>query len=189
MTADVALKEWAVVVEALASGEQLLIIRKGGIRDPEGAFQLEHREFFLYPTLEHQNQEVVRPEFKNRFPGEAGPQQVPLKVYAGVAFCAPISGPKQMAGLEKYHIWTPEFFQKRMEYKPAEPALLVVLRAYRLTEPVLLPVTPEYAGCVSWVKLAQPVQAALPQPVIDNRRFRIALEEIAGHFPLEKKKV
>ena len=45
----IAFKEWAVTVRALAEGEQLVTLRKGGIREPEKHFQLEHDRFFLYP--------------------------------------------------------------------------------------------------------------------------------------------
>ena len=47
----VALKEWAVTVRALAEGEQLLTLRKGGIREEHKHFEIEHDRFFLYPTF------------------------------------------------------------------------------------------------------------------------------------------
>ena len=56
----IAFKEWAVTVRALAEGEQLLTLRKGGIREPEKHFQLEHDRFFLYPTFDHQRTDLVR---------------------------------------------------------------------------------------------------------------------------------
>jgi hypothetical protein len=43
----VALKEWAVTVRALAEGEQLLTLRKGGIREENLHFEIEHDQFFL----------------------------------------------------------------------------------------------------------------------------------------------
>src|SRR3712207_6851939 len=39
----VAFKEWAVTVRALAEGEQLLTLRKGGIREENKHFEIEHR--------------------------------------------------------------------------------------------------------------------------------------------------
>ena len=48
----IAFKEWAVTVRALAEGEQLVTLRKGGIREPEKHFALEHDRFFLYPTFD-----------------------------------------------------------------------------------------------------------------------------------------
>ena len=56
----IAFKEWAVTVRALAEGEQLVTLRKGGIREPEKHFQLEYDRFFLYPTFDHQRADLVR---------------------------------------------------------------------------------------------------------------------------------
>ena len=56
----IAFKEWAVTVRALAEGEQLLTLRKGGIREPDKHFELEHDRFFLYPTFDHQRTDLVR---------------------------------------------------------------------------------------------------------------------------------
>ncbi len=180
----VALKEWAAVVESLARGEHLILVRKGGIRDPKGCFSLQHREFFLYPTWEHQSENLsrIRPEFQNRLEPPPEPATVPLSVYAGVAFCGQIRNPKQLEGLEKYHIWTPVFFEERMKYRPQDPTLVVILRAYRLRKPILRSVKPEYAGCISWVPLGEELAVEDPEPVVENRQFRAALEEIAAHL-------
>ncbi len=56
----IALKEWAVTVRALAEGEQLLTLRKGGIREADKHFRVEHDRFFLYPTFDHQRNDLVR---------------------------------------------------------------------------------------------------------------------------------
>src|SRR5690606_37223628 len=56
----IAFKEWAVTVRALAEGEQLLTLRKGGIREEHKLFRLDHDRFFLYPTFDHQRNDVVR---------------------------------------------------------------------------------------------------------------------------------
>src|SRR5436305_15298306 len=56
----IAFKEWAVTVRALAEGEQLLTLRKGGIREPGRHFELEHDRFSLYPTFDHQRNDLVR---------------------------------------------------------------------------------------------------------------------------------
>src|SRR3954465_4060455 len=56
----IAFKEWAVTVRALAEGEQLVTLRKGGIREPNKHFEVEHDRFFLYPTFDHQRWDLVR---------------------------------------------------------------------------------------------------------------------------------
>ncbi|MCW2959117.1 MAG: hypothetical protein JWP18_1920, partial [Solirubrobacterales bacterium] len=56
----IAFKEWAVTVRALAEGEQLVTLRKGGIREDGKHFELSHDRFFLYPTFDHQRNDLVR---------------------------------------------------------------------------------------------------------------------------------
>ena len=56
-----AFKEWAIVVDALGRGEQILILRKGGIAEGRGGFKPEHERFLLFPTLFHQQRESVLP--------------------------------------------------------------------------------------------------------------------------------
>src|SRR2546427_2506694 len=56
----IAFREWAVTVRALAEGEQLVTLRKGGIREPGKSFRLAHERFFLYPTFDHQRGDLVR---------------------------------------------------------------------------------------------------------------------------------
>jgi hypothetical protein len=60
-----AFKEWAVICRALAQGRQRVILRKGGIVEPGGQFQLAHREFLLMPTFLHQSAESLVPEARD----------------------------------------------------------------------------------------------------------------------------
>ena len=48
----IAFKEWAVTVRALAEGEQLVTLRKGGIREPDKHFKLEYERFFSREGVE-----------------------------------------------------------------------------------------------------------------------------------------
>ena len=54
-----ALKEWSNVIESLGRGEQIILIRKGGIADPH--FGIEADRFYLYPTYFHQGESEARP--------------------------------------------------------------------------------------------------------------------------------
>ena len=47
-----ALKEWSSVIDALGRGEQVILIRKGGIADPN--FGVEAKRFYLFPTNYHE---------------------------------------------------------------------------------------------------------------------------------------
>src|SRR5580658_5203976 len=84
-----AFKEWAIVVDALLRGEQIIIFRKGGLIEGAGGFQIEHPEFLLFPTLFHQQRESVLGEAQARFdeiaPLLPGPEVVRLECFARVA--------------------------------------------------------------------------------------------------------
>ena len=55
-----------MVVEALGLGEQIVILRKGGIAEGE-AGSGEHERFWLFPTRFHQQAEGVVPAAAARF--------------------------------------------------------------------------------------------------------------------------
>src|SRR5713226_5681264 len=77
---NIALKEWAGIVEALRTGRQILLLRKGGIIEAarEG-FVLKHREFLLFPTFEHQHRAAIRPEF-HQLVTEPDPDRIPIRL-------------------------------------------------------------------------------------------------------------
>ena len=58
----VGLKEWSVVCHALEQGRQILLLRKGGISEVGGEFEVEQREFLLFPTHLHQNKQMLKPD-------------------------------------------------------------------------------------------------------------------------------
>src|SRR5262245_66379313 len=58
---NTAFKEWAAICQALGQGRQSVLLRKGGIVEPGGAFRVEHREFLLFPTYLHQSADNLVP--------------------------------------------------------------------------------------------------------------------------------
>src|SRR6267143_5866898 len=84
----IAFKEWAIVVDALGRGEQIIILRKGGIREDQGGFKMDHSQFLLFPTLFHQQRESVVSTAQARFdqiaPIFPEKDRVRLDFFAGV---------------------------------------------------------------------------------------------------------
>ena len=72
----VALKEWATVLEAMARGEQLVLIRKGGLIEPGRGFDVVAPTFVFYPTFEHQAVNYLRAPYQRYF-DEAGQRRAP----------------------------------------------------------------------------------------------------------------
>jgi hypothetical protein len=59
-TLNIALKEWDTVCQALAARRQILLLRKGGIYESAGGFEIENRQFLLFPTFLHQNPQMLK---------------------------------------------------------------------------------------------------------------------------------
>ena len=55
------------MIDALGRGEQIIILRKGGIHEGRGGFQVDQPDFWLFPTLFHQQGESVTAEAAERF--------------------------------------------------------------------------------------------------------------------------
>jgi hypothetical protein len=194
----IALKEWAVTVRALAEGEQLLTLRKGGIRETEKHFHLEHERFFLYPTFDHQRNDLVReshqPELRRALEegvwsdGEPGlhelaagavqqPDRVRIRAWAEVAGHFTITDPRCVDALSPFYVWTTDYAEKRLAWKRRHPLHVLLLRTYRIPRPVTVKVKEEYAGCRSWVELSRelPFEGT---PVLSDCEFERASEEI-----------
>jgi hypothetical protein len=59
-----ALKEWAVLVDAMARGDIIAMVRKGGIREQRAGFSVRHDRFVLYPTFFHEKVGELAPRFR-----------------------------------------------------------------------------------------------------------------------------
>ena len=168
-----ALKEWAVVDEALGSGDQIVLLRKGGIHEAEGRFEIEHGVFLLYPTYLHQAPELLKPPFRAGCKdGRSDKGRVTIRHFARVIQSAPAPPTPETADRwDRFHIFSPELIEKRYAYKPERPLWLVIVRVFRLSAPTTVVETPQYAGCRSWVTLDDPVDIGDAVPVLENAAF------------------
>jgi hypothetical protein len=176
-----AFKEWAVVVDALARGEQIVIFRKGGLREGRGGFHIEHPQFWLFPTLFHQQRESVVPAAQARFdqlaPEFPAPGVVRLEAFAQVAASRQLDQLETVRRLQGRHIWRDEVIADRFDWGRSKQIHALAVRVYRLAKPVELPMGPSYGGCKSRIELAEDVGVAGACPVLDDTDFCAKLEE------------
>ncbi len=161
MLITTALKEWSVAVEALANGETMVLLRKGGIKEQQGKFVAQAKRVLLFPTFEHQQRELLKPEYQAAvMPVEPGwhPQTIMLKAWADITHIFLTDQADQVAALSPFHIWQPQLAQSRLKWKPKQPLYVLVLRVYRLPEPVKVPWQSAYGGCQSWIELEAGVE-------------------------------
>src|SRR5580704_4045745 len=104
-----AFKEWAVVVDALGRGEQIIILRKGGISEGRGGFQMEHQRFLLFPTLFHQQRESVILTAQARYdviaPNFPPEDKLRLEFFAEVVQAKQLPSLTEANALHGQHIW------------------------------------------------------------------------------------
>jgi hypothetical protein len=170
---SVALKEWDIVCRALESGRQILLLRKGGIYEAAGEFELEHRRFLLFPTFLHQNLAMLKPAAQAGFRAvSAEPSEVRLSAAAEVTDIIPLTSRPAMDSLDDEHVWTKPLIDMRFNYKPQNPLYLLLLRVYRLSVPRTIANTPAYAGCKSWVPLDAPLETTGAAAVMDDNAYQ-----------------
>jgi hypothetical protein len=176
-----AFKEWAVICRALAEGRQALILRKGGIAEAGGEFQLEHTRFWLFPTYVHQQRTGIKPEAVPLL--EQVEAQKPPAGLIRLTHFAEVAGVyhlHDMVGallLRRLHLWSDETVEARFAYR--RPGLYVLpVRVYQASEVHELPDTAAYAGCRSWVELERALSTEGAKPVLNDEDFRDLLRQL-----------
>jgi hypothetical protein len=167
-----ALKEWAVAVRALERGETALVVRKGGIR--EKAFAVPQTRFLLLPGYEHQRPEQLKEEYRglmDRIPDLADDGPLRFSSFAEVESAYEISEAEELSALDPHHMWTPEYAESRLKWRPKKPLTVLVLRTYLLPRAVELPYRDEYGGCRSWIELQEPVSVEGARAALSDEEF------------------
>ena len=155
-----ALKEWAVAIDALGAGRGALIIRKGGIREEGNRFEVRFPEFLLFPSFEHQQRDLLRPEHAGAF-----------SHFVRVHRAFSVTESAELEALEPHHIWTRQYAEKRLRWRPRQALTAMVLRVYALATPQRVPLRPEYAGCKSWLQLLDVVRVEEMEPALSDEAF------------------
>jgi hypothetical protein len=187
-TCAIAFKEWASVCDALARGDQSLILRKGGVSETDGPgrFLPEHPAFWLYPTWVHQAEQGVRTNTDDSPPiHQPYPQaKVPIHVFACVKPLYYLKDEQTLNLLEPFHILTAETVQKRFHYRT--PGLWVLaVRAWARSEPEWIALKPEHDGCKTWISLDHPLSTAGFLPAIDDTEWSSLQERWQSLLPSE----
>jgi len=136
------LKEWASVIEALGSGQQIVLIRKGGLADK--SFGVEADRFYLFPTNYHDA-------------GGGEPAHVSITHWAEVIKSWQIRDAAMLPRLESLTILGRDAIETRYRFRPDQAINVIAVRAYRLPDAVEIAMKPEYAGCRSWVSIDEEI--------------------------------
>ena len=186
-----ALKEWSIICKALEDGNQTILLRKGGILEYKKGFEIRQKSFLLFPTLEHQTEEYLQSKYLqtydlllrgNKSEGIQNKTNT-LWVLARIEAIQEFHDHEMLPELEKYHIWNEKYVNMRMNYNPKKPMNALLLRAYKLPQPISIDVNPEWAGCKSWIDIdiaekygnqfgSVPKMFDQSEPVIKDKEFQ-----------------
>ena len=183
---SIALKEWAVACNALRDGTQIVILRKGGIHKDDRNFSdtfADYPEFLLFPTYEHQSPDLVKPQYHRELEFSLAEDDVPglttISAFAQVTDRIQVDDAGRLEAISEFHIWSDDYVQKRLQWRPRQPLTVALVRVYPLIQPQALPLLDEYAGCRSWVELGQDVPMGALSPILSDADYDRTRVDIA----------
>ena len=157
------LKEWSTVIDALASGQQVILIRKGGIADPD--FGVEAPRFYLYPTYFHQGENEHR-------------ARVTITHWCEVVRTWSVREHEQLLRLAGAVAIPRETLDARYRFRPDQALHIIGVRTFVLPRPAEVLFRDEYAGCRSWLSIDDEIDVEGSKAVLSETALTARLEAI-----------
>jgi hypothetical protein len=158
---SIGFKEWTLICEALGSGAQSIILRKGGIAEGRAGFRFQHDEFLLFPTLFHEQVAKLKLPPETPLPASSPEGQVAIDYHVRVEWTQDLTDLAIVRRLAPFHLWRDEVIEERFRYDEKQGVSLAFVRVEKLAKPFAFPNSSRYGGCRSWVTLPDP-PAILP---------------------------
>ncbi|MGC3991393.1 MAG: DUF1802 family protein [Chthoniobacteraceae bacterium] len=179
---SIGFKEWTLICDALGSGAQSIIIRKGGIHEGRDGFRFQHEAFFLFPTLFHEQVAKLKLPEETPLPSREDGQIV-VRQFCRIEWTQLVTDRAVVEKLAPFHLWRDEEIEKRFIYDEPAGVNVAVLRTYSLAQPWTFPDSPRYGGCRSWVNLPENAPTEMPPAISDEAHAErvAALKAIIGH--------
>jgi len=149
---SVAFKEWAVVCEAIGSGRQSIILRKGGIAEGRDGFAFKHEKFFLFPTWFHEQLEKTILPLGTALPPQLN-GEIEIRHAAVLEWSRLVTDLTLLPGLRSLHILHDSVVNERFHYDATHGIHVGFVRGFRLATPRCLPMQKNFGGCRSWLEL------------------------------------
>jgi hypothetical protein len=176
-----AFKEWAVICEALGTGLQSVIIRKGGIAEGRAGFAFRHDEFLLFPTWFHEQLEKTTLPPETPVPDEPG-EEMELRYTANIEWSGVLTDWERVARLSEFHVLRESVVEERYHYSENQGVHVAFVRVYRLEPPLRLKNEKKYGGCRSWIDLPEIESRVLVSVISDeeHQRRKKLLDQLLG---------
>ena len=169
---SIGFKEWTLICEALGSGAQSIILRKGGIAEGRAGFRFQHDEFYLFPTLFHEQVAKLKLPAETVLPASSPDGQIAIDNLVRVEWTQDLADLATVRRLAPFHLWRDEVIEERFRYDEKQGVSLAFVRVEKLAQPFVFPSSPSYGGCRSWVKLPDPPSALASTAVLSEAAHR-----------------
>lgn len=187
MDSAIGFKEWQVVCDAMASGRQSVLLRKGGIHEGREGFSFAHDSFFLFPTRFHAQGDHVREGEFTPMPEWQEGDDITITHHATAEWAVTLTDWQQLEAIEPHHIYSEATIRERFDWEGKGMASgsihLALVRVRKLAEPWIFPYGKAFGGCRSWVSLPNPPSLDGAVPVIGDADFdtlKASLEAMKG---------
>jgi hypothetical protein len=184
--APIAFKEWQVVCDALASGRQTILLRKGGIHEGRQGFSFAHDSFFLFPTRFHAQGDQVREGEVKVMPEWQPGDEITITHHAEADWAITLTDWQQVEALKDLHIYSDATVRDRFDWEGKGMASgsiqVALIRVRKLATPWTFPYEKSHGGCRSWVTLPE-APADWRQhahPVLSDDEFARIRNHLAG---------
>jgi len=158
-----ALKEWSNVVAALGRGDQVILIRKGGLADP--TFGIEADRFYLYPTYFHQGESESRP-------------RVTVTHWCEVVRTWAVRDIDVLHRLAPLVVMPLETLETRYRFRPDQALYVIAVRTWKLAQPVEVQFRDIHGGCKSWISPDEEIDIEGSTAVLGEAELLAMIERI-----------
>jgi len=178
---SVAFKEWAVVCEAIGSGRQSIMLRKGGIAEGRDGFAFKHQEFFLFPTWFHEQLEKTTLLVGTTLPPQLE-GEIEIRHAVTLEWSRLVTDASRLPALRPFHILHDSVIEERFRYDETQGIHVAFVRGFRLESPRRLPIQTNFGGCRSWLDLPELKDIRLMPVITDEEHAarRDALQALLG---------
>jgi hypothetical protein len=190
MLLDIGFKEWSAVIDALALGQQSIIIR---------TYFPTHSRFILYPTFtfyrnKRKNFELFGKAFQQPYrkqAWESGEQTylrahqdnvVDIKFYAEVTNVYVLPSGSSLQNLEEFFIWSADHIRSYELRANAKSLYIWVVRVYRLQNPLVVDRVAR-GGPPSFFRQCPPATTENSIPILSQPIYKLIQKSIPAKDP------
>ena len=165
------------MVNALGRGDQVVIMRKGGIDEGENGFEIKHKQFWLFPTQFHQQKSFVISSAARHMTPPPNNEIIPIQYHCEVVAHFELNQIEQIEKIRGLHVWKDEVLIQRMSSGDIHQLHALLVRVSHLPNAIEIQMDEQYGGCRSWIQLKKDLDTNHLSLVLNEDQFAIKIQD------------